>query len=111
MDKMIMVPAPDEKAREKILEVHTKNVSLAKDISLKEIAEKTNGFSGADLEGLVREAALLVLKENKMKAGPIAKKHFQSILDKLKPTIDKESEKAYEEFKENALDFRPSYVG
>jgi transitional endoplasmic reticulum ATPase len=111
MDKMIMVPAPDEKAREKILEVHTKNISLSKDISLKELAQKTNGFSGADLEGLVREAALLVLKENKMKAAPIAKKHFQAILDKLKPTIDKESEKAYEEFKENALDYRPSYVG
>ncbi len=111
MDKLIMVPAPDEKAREKILEVHTKRVQLGKDVSLKDLAKKTNGFSGADLEGLVREAALIVLKENKLKAAPIEMRHFETILNKLKPTIDKESEKAYEEFKENALDFRPSYVG
>ncbi len=111
MDKLIMVPAPDEKAREKILEVHSKKVHLGKDVKLKELAQKTKGFSGADLSGLVREAALLVLKENKMKAGPIQMKHFEEILKKINPTIDEESEKAYGEFKEKALDFRPSYVG
>jgi len=111
MDKLIMVPAPDTKAREKILDVHTKKVPIDKKVSLKELAAKTQGFSGADIEGLVREAALLVLKENKMKVVPIEMKHFEVILNKLKPTIDAQSEKAYEEFKENALDFRPSYVG
>ncbi len=111
IDKLIMVPAPDEKAREKILEVHTKNTVLAKDVSLKALAKTTNGFSGADLEGLVREAALLVLKENKMKPAEIEMKHFDAILNKLKPTIDPESEKAYDEFKEKVLDFRPNYVG
>lgn len=111
IDKLIMVSAPDEKTREKILEVHTKNSILAKDVSLKALAKTTNGFSGADLEGLVREAALLVLKENKMKPAPIEMKHFDEILNKLKPTIDPESEKAYDEFKEKVLDFRPNYVG
>ena len=111
LDKLIMVPAPDNKAREKILEVHTKNTILAGDVSLKELAKSTNGFSGADLEGFVREAALLVLKENKLKPAPIEMKHFNAILNKLKPTIDPESEKAYDEFKEKALDFRPNYVG
>jgi transitional endoplasmic reticulum ATPase len=110
IDKLIMVPAPDEKAREEILKVHTKNVRLGKDVVLKDLAKKTNGFSGADLEGLVREAALLVLKENKLKAGLIMKEHFNKLLEKMKPTIDEESEKAYSEFKENVLDFRPSYV-
>lgn len=111
MDKLIMVPAPDEKAREQILKVHTKNTKLADDVSIKALAKTTHGFSGADLEGLVREAALAVLKENKMKSAPIAMKHFDAILNKLKPTIDAESEKGYEEFKEKALDFRPNYVG
>lgn len=111
IDKLIMVPAPDEKAREKILEVHTKNTSLSKDVSLKALAKTTNGFSGADLEGLVREAALLVLKENKMKPSQIEMRHFDEILNKIKPTIDPESEKAYDEFKEKVLDFRPNYVG
>ena len=111
IDKLIMVPAPDEKAREKILEVHTKKVRLGKDVELKELAQKTKGFSGADLEGLVREAALLVLKENNMKAGEIKMKHFEEIIQNMNPTIDVESEKAYDEFKEKALDFRPTYVG
>jgi transitional endoplasmic reticulum ATPase len=111
IDKLVRVPAPNEKAREKILEVQTKKVNVDKNVSLKELATSTKGFSGADLEGLIREAALLVLKENKMKAAPIKMKHFEMILTRLRPTIDEQSEKAYEDFKENALDFRPSYVG
>ncbi|MDD4250676.1 MAG: CDC48 family AAA ATPase [Candidatus ainarchaeum sp.] len=111
IDKLIRIPAPDEKAREKIIEVHTKNVMLAKNVSIKELAKLTPGFSGADLEGLVREAALLVLKENKMKSGEIKMSHFEQILKKVHPTIDVESEKAYDEFKDKALDFRPNYVG
>ncbi len=111
IDKLIMVPAPDEEAREAILKVHTKNVKLDKDVDLKVLAEKTKGFSGADLEGLVREAALLVLQKNNLKPGLISMKHFEEILSKTNPTIDAESEKAYSEFKEKALDFRPSYVG
>jgi transitional endoplasmic reticulum ATPase len=111
IDKLIIVPAPDEEAREAILKVHTKNMKLSKDVSLKELAAKTKGFSGADLEGLVREAALLVLQKNGMKPDMITMKHFDEILKKMNPTIKDESEKAYEEFKEKARDFRPSYVG
>jgi transitional endoplasmic reticulum ATPase len=111
IDKIIMVPAPDERAREEILKVHTKKVKLASDVSLKELAAKTKGFSGADLEGLIREAALLVLGENNLKPSEIKMKHLEKILHKMKPSIDDTSERAYEEFKENALDFRPSYVG
>jgi transitional endoplasmic reticulum ATPase len=111
IDKLIIVPAPDEHAREAILKVHTKNLKIDKNVNLRELAAKTKGFSGADLEGLVREAALLVLQENKMKPAPVAMKHFEAILEKMNPTIDDTSEKAYSEFKEKALDFRPSYVG
>ncbi|HNV01028.1 MAG TPA: CDC48 family AAA ATPase [archaeon] len=111
IDKLIMVPAPDEKSREQILKVITKKVKLSSDVDIKELAKKTKGFSGADLDGLIREAALLVLSENKMKAAPITKKHLDQIFEKLAPTIDEESEKAYDKFKENALDYRPTYVG
>ncbi len=111
IDKLIIVPAPNADAREAILKVHTKNVKLDKDVSIKILAQQTKGFSGADLEGLVREAALLVLSQNNMKPGAIGMKHFEEILKKMNPTIDEESEKAYGEFKEKALDFRPSYVG
>ena len=111
MDKLVMVPAPDVGAREKILKVQTKNISLDKNVNLRILAEKTDGFSGADLNGFIREAALLVLKENKFRAAPIKMKHFEEIIKKLTPTVDEESEKAYNQFKEKALDFRPSYVG
>ncbi|MFA5931247.1 MAG: CDC48 family AAA ATPase [archaeon] len=111
IDKLIIVPAPNDEAREAILKVHTKNVKLDKNVSIKELAKVTKGFSGADLEGLVREAALLVLSENNMKPGLIAMKHFEAVLKRMNPTIDEESQKAYGEFKEKALDFRPSYVG
>ena len=111
IDKLIIVPAPDEEAREAILKVHTKNMKLDKNVSLKELAAKTKGFSGADLEGLVREAALLVLQNNNMKPDLIKMKEFDEVLKKMNPTIKEDSEKAYEEFKEKARDFRPSYVG
>jgi transitional endoplasmic reticulum ATPase len=111
VDKLILVPAPDVKAREEILKVQLQNIKLDKSVLIKDIAIKTDGFSGADLNGLIRESALIVLKENKFKAAPIEMRHFDEILAKLKPTIDKESEQAYDEFKEKALDFRPSYVG
>jgi len=111
IDKLIMVPAPDQKARESILKVHTKNIKLDASVNIKDLATQTKGFSGADLEGLVREAALLVLQENNLKPFPVKKEHFEKILNKAKPTIDEQSEKAYDAFKENALEFRPSYVG
>ncbi len=111
IDKLIKVSAPDEKAREAIFKVHTKNVNIDKNVSLKELAKKTKGFSGADLEGLVRETALLVLGENKLKPSLIKMEHFDKVLKKVKPTIDDETEKAYDEYAENALDFRPTYVG
>ncbi len=111
IDKLIIVPAPDEVAREAILKVHTKNMKLDKSVSLKELAAKTKGFSGADLEGLVREAALFVLQNNNMKPDLIKMKDFDEVLKKMNPTIKEDSEKAYEEFKEKARDFRPSYVG
>ncbi|MDO8647141.1 MAG: CDC48 family AAA ATPase, partial [Candidatus Diapherotrites archaeon] len=58
IDKIIIVGAPDEKAREEIFKVHLKGVPLAKNFNLKEILQKTKGYTGADIQGLVREAVL-----------------------------------------------------
>jgi len=111
IDKIIYIGAPDQKAREQILKVHTKNVPLAKTISLKKLAEKTKGFSGADLEGLVREAALIALEENKMKKSEIKQDHFDKAFDKVTGSVTEKTEKSYEEFEERLADFTPSYVG
>ena len=64
-DRQVYVGYPDIKGREEILEVHTKNKSLANDVDLHTIAKKTAGFVGADLENLVNEAALLAAKKDK----------------------------------------------
>lgn len=64
-DRTIEVPYPDVKSREKILEVHVKKIKLDKSVNLKKIAQGTPGFTGADLENLINEAALLASKTDK----------------------------------------------
>ena len=111
IDKVLKVPAPDEKARLSILSIHTKGVPLAKSISLKGIAEKTEGYSGADLEGLVREAALIAMDESKFKAIEIGASHFEAAMAKVLPSLSKDVVDAYDEFKKNiGQAFKPSYV-
>ena len=64
-DRQIKVSTPDVRGREAILKVHAKNKPLAKDVELRSLAEKTPGFSGADLANILNEAALLAARENK----------------------------------------------
>ncbi len=63
-DRQVYVGQPDMKGREEILKVHTRNKPLAEDVDLKEIARETTGFTGADLENLMNESALLAAKKN-----------------------------------------------
>lgn len=64
-DRQVTVSLPDKNAREEILQVHAKNKVLAKGITLSYLAQRTPGFSGADLENLLNEAALLTVRRNK----------------------------------------------
>ncbi len=64
-DRRIMVGAPDVQGREEILRVHSKGKPLAEDVDLKEIAHTTAGFTGADLENLMNEAAIVAAKDNR----------------------------------------------
>ena len=64
-DRQVQVNLPDAKGREEILSVHARGKTFAKNVSLKNIAERTVGFSGADLENLLNEAALLAVRRNK----------------------------------------------
>ncbi|MBQ7584901.1 MAG: AAA family ATPase, partial [Desulfovibrionaceae bacterium] len=66
-DRQVVVPTPDLRGRRRILEVHTKKTPLGKDVNLDVIAKGTPGFSGADLENLVNEAALQAAKQNQNK--------------------------------------------
>jgi len=64
-DRRVVVGLPDIKGREEILKVHAKGKPLAEDVKLDELAKSTPGFTGADLENLLNEAALLAARANK----------------------------------------------
>ncbi len=70
-DRQVVVPNPDILGREKILKVHMKKISLAKNVDPRIIARGTPGFSGADLANLINEAALLAARKNKLNVGMI----------------------------------------
>ena len=68
-DRRVMIDNPDIKEREAILKIHVANKPLEKDVDLRQLAERTPGFSGADLANLVNEATILAARRNKKKTG------------------------------------------
>ncbi len=101
-DKILLVNTPTEEGRRRILEVHTKNMPLAKGINLADLAKKTNGYTGADLEALTREAAMLALRED-MNCKEVKKKHFDEALKKIKPSVTKQTIDVYKKIEESFL--------
>ncbi|MFW9853015.1 MAG: CDC48 family AAA ATPase, partial [Candidatus Thorarchaeota archaeon] len=119
LDRLIYVPAPDEKARLEIFKVHTKNMPL-KSVDLKKLAKETEGFSGADIEALSREAAMFALREaakDKKEAKEITSKHFEKALKKVRPSITqdmfKKYQKAVEDLKKTKIEEedKARYIG
>ena len=94
-DRMLLINEPNKDAREKILKIHTKNMPLKK-VNLKKIAEKLTGYTGADIEGVVREAAILALRENE-KAKEVTTKHFESAMNEIAPSVTEDTVKYYAE--------------
>ena len=101
-DRILLVNAPNEAGREQILRVHTKKMPLAKNVNFKELAEKTDGYTGADLEAVAREAGMLALRES-MDAEQIKKKHFDEALKRVKPSVNKPAIEIYKKIEENFL--------
>ena len=87
-DRQITVNRPDVRGRTEILKVHTKKVPLAKDVELEIISRGTPGFSGADLENLVNEAALLAARLNKT---TVELKDFEFAKDKVLMGVERKS--------------------
>ncbi len=79
-DRQVIVPTPDLKGRRHILDVHTRRTPLAKDVNIETLARGTPGFSGADLENLVNEAALQAAKANE---DLLTMAHFEWAKDKV----------------------------
>ena len=88
-DRLLLVPAPDKEARIEILKIHTKDMPLDKNVDLKEIAERSEGYSGADLEALCREAAMIALRKNE-KAKKVTLSNFEEAFKIVRGSITKD---------------------
>ena len=94
-DRIIYVPPPDKKSRLEILKVHTRKVPLAEDVDLEKLAALTEGYSGADLEALVREAVILALRDE-FKPRPVSMKYFMEALKIVKPSLTRDVMERYQ---------------
>jgi len=101
-DRIILVDIPDEASRRKILEVHIKNTALADDVNINEIVKMTDGFVGADIEGLVREAAMNALRKD-VKAKAVSRQDFEEAFRKVKPSVSSDTAKRYKKLEEYYL--------
>ncbi|WGI17625.1 CDC48 family AAA ATPase [Methanonatronarchaeum sp. AMET-Sl] len=98
-DRRIFIPVPDQKARKKILEIHTENMPLSKNIDLNELSYELEGYVGSDIESLCREAAMLALRQN-IQAKKINKRHFRKAMETVYPTVDEETKEYYKKIEE-----------
>ena len=98
-DRLIYVPPPDEKARLEIFKIHTKKMPLAEDVDLELLAKRTQGYSGADIAAVCREAAMNALRRD-INAMRVTWDDFEAALKKVGPSITPEIEKWYREFSE-----------
>ncbi|XP_062280797.1 spermatogenesis-associated protein 5-like protein 1 isoform X1 [Scomber scombrus] len=87
LDHIIYVPPPDKQARLAILKLCTESMPVEPDVCLEELASKSDLYSGADLENLCKEAALLALQEENMEASAIKHTYFLRSLNKMSPSL------------------------
>jgi len=111
-DKILLVNAPEEEGRLQVLKIHTQKMPLGegkklfnekeKEEFLKEFAKETNGYTGADLEAVVREAAYFALRED-INSKQVKKKNFIDALKKVKPSVNKSTIDLYRKIEETYL--------
>ena len=102
-DRLIYVPVPDKEARKEIFKIHLRGKPLAEDVDIDKLAEKTEGYTGADIEAICNEATMLAIREyisqGKDPENPsdakIQMKHFEEALKRVKP-LSKEEKEFYE---------------
>jgi len=111
LDRHVHVPVPDEDARRKIFEVHTKDKPLADDVDLNWLARETEGYVGADVEAVTREAAMAASREfvNSVDKSEVAEsvgnvristEHFEHALEEVNPSVTQDVRERYEEIEQ-----------
>ena len=116
-DRIVLVSIPDAKSRKEVFKLHTKKMPLAKDVKLDELIPKTEGYVGADIESVCREAAMLALRDD-MTSRDVKMKYFLEALKKVKPSASKDIEALYAQFNEQfrktraeEMKDKPTYYG
>ncbi|WP_181684961.1 CDC48 family AAA ATPase [Halorhabdus salina] len=95
-DRLVYIGEPDVEGREEILRIHTDDSPLSPDVSLRELAEITEGYVGSDLESIGREAAIRALRENE-DAEEIGMSHFRAALEEVRPTVTDDIREYFEQ--------------
>ncbi len=98
-DRLVQVGQPDIEGREQILKIHTQDTPLAADVSLRELAERTDGYVGSDLANIAREAAIEALREDD-DAEDVGMSHFRQAMENVRPTITDELMDYYDQVEE-----------
>jgi transitional endoplasmic reticulum ATPase len=94
-DELVYVTVPDKGGRRRILGIHTVKMPLGKDVDLDEIAERTERYTGADLEDIVRRAGLFALREGGNDVNEVNMVHFSQALSASRATVTVEMEEEY----------------
>lgn len=94
-DELIYVSVPDQAGRRRILGIHTARMPLGPDVDLDDFAGRTERFTGADLEDLVRRAGLHALRES-LSIGQVGAKHFEAALEDTRASVTEDMEREYE---------------
>jgi transitional endoplasmic reticulum ATPase len=110
-DELVYVGAPNRAGREHILKIHTRNMPLAGDVDLAALAGKTERYTGADLEDVVRRAGLIAIRREGENAVSVTGRDFSEALADSRPTVTEAMEEEYakmkSELKRRALEVRP----
>jgi transitional endoplasmic reticulum ATPase len=101
-DRLVMVGEPDLEGREQILRIHTDDTPLSPDVSLRELAERTEGYVGSDLESVGREAAIEALRDDP-EAETVEMRHFRKAMENVRPTVTDEIRDYFEEMEEEFM--------
>ena len=100
-DRLVYVRPPDKKSRVAIFKIHTRDMPLADDVDIDVLAELTEGYVGADIEAICREAVMLALRED-LNVEKIEMRHFEEALKKIRPSVSESMLSFYERFEEKA---------
>jgi len=98
-DRLVYIGEPDVDGREEILQIHTRDSPLSPDVSLRELAEITEGYVGSDLESIARESAIQALRED-VDAEEIGMAHFRSALEGVRPTVTDDIREYFEQMED-----------